>query len=366
MSIKVLIVDDHGLFRQGLEMLLMAQLSCSTVLHAATGQEALDYQAQDQDIDLVLLDYNLGADHGLDILQKLKKCDPALPVAMVSGRDEPQVILSALGSGASGFVPKSLAPEDIVFAIQQVIDGGIYVPSSLLDTNPRTTPVEDTQSIQKQLQHLADIARRVIREKNLDVCDQADVENEMTSTLNRLVRELQEDRDYLELLAFQDDLTGVANRRLFDERLDQALRNSRRNCTFISLIYLDLDHFKRINDTLGHPAGDVLLKKIAQRLVSSVREVDTVARLGGDEFTVILVDVDSIDGLEGHLTRLRNTIKQVITLENGKQCTPSVSIGAALSDGDETAESLMKRADSALYQVKENGRDHFRIAALNQ
>ncbi|BCD97829.1 diguanylate cyclase [Marinagarivorans cellulosilyticus] len=347
-------------------MLLMAQLSCSTVLHAATGQEALDYQAQDQDIDLVLLDYNLGADHGLDILQKLKKCDPALPVAMVSGRDEPQVILSALGSGASGFVPKSLAPEDIVFAIQQVIEGGIYVPSSLLDTNPRTTPVEDTQSIQKQLQHLADIARRVIREKNLDICDQADVESEMTSTLNRLVRELQEDRDYLELLAFQDDLTGVANRRLFDERLDQALRNSRRNCTFISLIYLDLDHFKRINDTLGHPAGDALLKKVAQRLVTSVREVDTVARLGGDEFTVILVDVDSIDGLEGHLTRLRNTIKQVITLENGKQCTPSVSIGAALSDGDETAESLMKRADNALYQVKEHGRDHFRIAPINQ
>lgn len=359
---KVLLVDDHGLFRHGLEMLLSGQNIFSQILHAATGQEALAMQAQHQDIDLVLLDYNLGADHGLDVLLKLKQRDPALPIAMVSGRDDPQVILSALGSGASGFIQKNLDPDDIISAIQLVLDGGIYVPPTVLEGGQQEAPTEHKLSRQKQLQHLTEIARRVIREKNLDVRAQGDIENEMTSALNRLVMELQQDRTRLEVLAFQDDLTGVANRRLFLERLEQALRNSRRNKTQMALVYLDLDFFKQINDSLGHQAGDLLLKETAQRLMRSVREVDTVARLGGDEFTLVLVDIQSEEGLRSQLTRLRNTLKATVTLEDGQQCSPSASIGAAISDGSETAADLMKRADESLYQVKESGRDNFVVA----
>lgn len=361
---KVLLVDDHGLFRHGLEMLLSGQNIFSQILHAATGQEALAMQAQHQDIDLVLLDYNLGADHGLDVLLKLKQRDPALPIAMVSGRDDPQVILSALGSGASGFIQKNLDPDDIISAIQLVLDGGIYVPPTVLEGGQQEAPTEHKLSRQKQLQHLTEIARRVIREKNLDVRAQGDIENEMTSALNRLVMELQQDRTRLEVLAFQDDLTGVANRRLFLERLEQALRNSRRNKTQMALVYLDLDFFKQINDSLGHQAGDLLLKETAQRLMRSVREVDTVARLGGDEFTLVLVDIQSEEGLRSQLTRLRNTLKATVTLEDGQQCSPSASIGAAISDGSETAADLMKRADESLYQVKESGRDNFVVAPV--
>jgi diguanylate cyclase (GGDEF)-like protein len=362
-TMKVLLVDDHGLFRHGLEMLLSAELEFDVVLHAATAKEALDLQQKHDDIDLVLLDYNLGADHGLDVLQKLKKNDPALPVAMVSGRDEPQVILSALGSGASGFIQKNLAPAEIVNAVRMVIDGGIYVPSTVISgsTTP-TSPPEENLSRQKQLQHLAEIARRVMREKNLDIREQADIESEMTSALNRLVQELQQDRTRLEVLAFQDDLTGLANRRLFLERLEQALRNSRRTQSRMALVYLDLDKFKQINDTLGHPAGDALLKETAKRLTSSVREVDTVARLGGDEFTIILVDVLSEEGLTSQLTRLRNTLREPVEIEGAGPCTPSASIGAAISDGEETAADLMKRADESLYEVKQSGRDNFNIA----
>lgn len=366
LTMKVLLVDDHGLFRHGLEMLLAAQLEFSAILHAATGQEALDLQAQHDDIDLVLLDYNLGADHGLDILQKLKHADPSLPVAMVSGRDDPQVILSALGSGASGFIQKNLPPEDIVGAVKQVLDGGIYVPSTIIESSSRTALPENKLSRQKQLQHLAEIARRVIRDKNLDLREQSDIESEMTSALNRLVLELQQDRTRLEVLAFQDDLTGVSNRRLFLERLEQALRNSRRNISQLALVYLDLDHFKQINDSLGHQAGDILLKETAQRLMRSVREVDTVARLGGDEFTVILVDVQSEEGLHSQLTRLRNTLRQPVPLPGGEECTPSASIGAAISDGEETAAELMQRADESLYEVKQSGRDNFFIAPVRR
>jgi diguanylate cyclase (GGDEF) domain len=361
---KVLLVDDHGLFRHGLEMLLSGQNIFREVLHAATGQEALALQAQHSDIDLVLLDYNLGTDHGLDVLLQLKQRDPALPIAMVSGRDDPQVILSALGSGASGFIQKNLEPDDIVAAIQLVLDGGIYVPPTVLTGSRNKTPVEHKLTRQKQLQHLAEIARRVIREKNLDVRQQADIESEMTSALNRLVMELQQDRTRLEVLAFQDDLTGVANRRLFLERLEQALRNSRRSKTQMALVYLDLDYFKQINDSLGHQAGDILLKETAQRLMRSVREVDTVARLGGDEFTLVLVDIQSEEGLHSQLTRLRSTLKKPVVLEDGQECTPSASIGAAISDGSESAADLMKRADESLYEVKASGRDNFVVAPV--
>ncbi len=366
-KMKVLLVDDHGLFRHGLEMLLAEQNDYGEILHAANAQEALAAQQNHEDIDLVLLDYHLGEDHGLDVLQQLKEKDPSLPIAMVSGRDDPQVILSALGSGASGFIQKNLPPEEIVSAVELVLDGGMYVPSTMMEhesDQARQTEIKVAQ--QKQLHRLSEIARRVIREKKLDVRAQSDVESEMTSALNRLLLELQQDRTRLEVLAFQDDLTGLANRRLFLERLEQALRNSRRNKAPMALVYLDLDHFKQVNDTLGHQAGDDLLKSVALRLAQSVREVDTVARLGGDEFTLILVDVQSEDGVFNQLTRLRKSIKEPVTVDGGNTCMPSVSVGAALSDGNEAAEDIMRRADDSLYQVKQAGRDNLVVAPIKR
>lgn len=360
-NLKVLLVDDHGLFRHGLEMLLASHLPSTEILHASTGQEALDLQATHADIDLVLLDYNLGADHGLDILHRMKLSDPSLPITMVSGRDDPQVILSALGSGASGFIQKNLEPDDMIAAIELVLDGGMYIPPSMLNSEDAAEKARPSINRQKQLHHLAEIARSVIREKKLDVRMQAEIESEMTSALNKLLLELQQDRTRLEVLAFQDDLTGVANRRLFLERLEQALRNCRRNKTRLALVYLDLDHFKQVNDSLGHAAGDVLLQATASRLSSEVREVDTVARLGGDEFTLVLVDIQSEAGLRSQLTRLRNTLKQPVALEDGKQWSPSTSIGAAISDGSDSSADLMKRADECLYEVKQRGRDAFFI-----
>lgn len=361
-KMKVLLVDDHGLFRHGLEMLLASHEEFGQILHAATGKEALALQAEHADIDLVLLDYNLGTDHGLNVLQQMKEVDPALPIVMVSGRDDPQVILSALGSGASGFIQKNLPPEEIISAIDTILEGGMYVPSSLVEDEPSEQRNDFGVSRQRQLQHLAEVARRVIRDKKLDMRAQEDVENEMTSALNRLLTELQQDRTRLEVLAFQDDLTGVANRRLFLERLNQALRNCRRHQSRMALVYLDLDHFKRINDNLGHQAGDELLKTTATRLAASVREVDTVARLGGDEFTLILMDVQSAEGLNSQLSRLRKTLKEPVVFSSGESCVPSASIGAAISDGEENSEDLMKRADESLYQVKQAGRDNFSVA----
>lgn len=359
---NVLLVDDHELFRQGLEMLLTSQASITRVFHAATAAQALQQFDAQPDIDLVLLDYKLGSDRGIDVLLSLKKKDPALPVAIISGREDSEVILCALGAGASAFIPKTLTTEETLKAVNLVLDGNIYAPwPEDPGENPGSQSDRDVAR-QQQLQKLTLFAREVFDAHHLHSQEQAAVETHMGTALNTWVAEIQKDRSRLESLAFQDDLTGLANRRLFLERLDQALRNCRRNKTQMALIFLDLDRFKQLNDSLGHYAGDLLLKEIAQRLMRAVREVDTAARLGGDEFTLILVDVNSTEGLLTQLTRLRESIKNPLEIQ-GQLVRPSASIGAAISDGSESATELMARADESLYAVKAQGRDNFAIAA---
>jgi diguanylate cyclase (GGDEF)-like protein len=359
---NVLLVDDHELLRQGLEMLLVNQASITTVLHAATAAEALQQHSDCPDLDLVILDYTLGNDRGIDVLMELKRRDPSLPIAVISAREDSAVILSALGAGASAFIPKTLSTDDTLKAINMVLDGNIYAPwPEDPNESPRAASDRDIAR-QQQLQRLTQFARGIFNADQLQNQEQASVETHMGNAFNTWVGEIQKDRSRLEALAFQDDLTGIANRRLFLERLDQALRNCRRNKTQMALVFLDLDRFKQLNDSLGHYAGDLLLKEIAQRLMRAVREVDTAARMGGDEFTLILVDVQSVDGLVNQLTRLRASLKSPLEIQ-GQLVRPSASIGAAISDGSESATELMARADESLYAVKAQGRDNFAIAA---
>lgn len=356
---KALLVDDHGLFRHGLEMLLTSRLAFKNILHASNGEQAIQLQLAHPDIDIVLLDYNLGKDLGLDVLVRLKAHDPALPIAMISGRDDPQLIFSALGSGASGFIFKHMEPDDLVAAVELILEGGMYVPSSLLDQTPAAQAGSHSDIYSHQVHHLAEVARRVIREKNLNLRAQADIECEMTSALNHLLEEFQQDRQRLAALAFNDELTGLANRRLFLERLDQALRNARRSGNAVGLVYIDLDYFKQLNDSLGHPAGDAVLREFGRRLALEVRETDTVARIGGDEFTMIITEVSSLDDIAAFIDRLYNALKVRIELDAGNFWTPSASIGVAVSQAEDTMPELMKRADDVLYQVKHQGRNNY-------
>jgi len=171
----------------------------------------------------------------------------------------------------------------------------------------------------------------------------------------------------MEHLALFDSLTGLANRRLFIDRLHQSILNARRHKKMAALFFLDLDQFKRINDTLGHQAGDRLLLIIADRLKSCVRKQDTVARLGGDEFTILLNDVSDTDKISNIANNILKTLKEPIRL--GKhEVIVSTSIGITLAPTDGTcSETLMKNADLALYMAKDNGRDgyHFFTKALN-
>lgn len=167
-------------------------------------------------------------------------------------------------------------------------------------------------------------------------------------------------------LAFYDVLTNLPNRRLLIDRLHQALISSRRTGKRGALLFLDLDHFKILNDTLGHSMGDLLLKQVAERLKQSVRQTDTVARLGGDEFVVMLEDLSEQHAIASQ--EVEQITKQILERLNvpyqlgDLEYVSTPSIGAAMfGEHGESHDELLKHADIAMYQAKKSGRNVVRM-----
>src|SRR5262249_43879088 len=152
-------------------------------------------------------------------------------------------------------------------------------------------------------------------------------------------------------------LTDLPNRRLLREHLDQAITRARRSASLLAVLFLDLDHFKEVNDTLGHAAGDELLKAVARRLRRSLRESDTVARLGGDEFAVILTDALRPADVGNFARKVLDLLDRPFRIL-GRRVSMRASMGISLypSDGQD-AERLLRNADIAMYRAKQQGRD---------
>jgi diguanylate cyclase (GGDEF)-like protein len=156
-----------------------------------------------------------------------------------------------------------------------------------------------------------------------------------------------------------DQLTNLPNRRMFRDRLSQGIKKSNRSGETLALLILDLDHFKEVNDTLGHDLGDALLVEAALRITACVRESDTVARLGGDEFTIILTDLEDTSSVERVAEEIIQSLNQPFNL-NGNLAYLSASIGITLFPDDATEqEELIKNADQAMYVSKRAGRNCF-------
>ena len=156
-----------------------------------------------------------------------------------------------------------------------------------------------------------------------------------------------------------DTLTGLPNRRMLRDRLEQEIRKSRRDHQQLAILFIDLDHFKEVNDTLGHDYGDLLLVEASRRIRACVRETDTVARMGGDEFTVLLTELGSSSQLEGVLQKILDALAAVFQLRD-EQVFVSGSVGVTMYPEDGTdIENLYKNADQAMYAAKEAGRNRF-------
>jgi diguanylate cyclase (GGDEF)-like protein/PAS domain S-box-containing protein len=178
------------------------------------------------------------------------------------------------------------------------------------------------------------------------------------------ISQLRAARDALERLATRDPLTGLPNRALILERMEQMLVRTRRSGTPQALLFVDLDHFKDVNDSLGHRVGDEVLRQVSARFVSVLRGADTVGRLGGDEFVVLVEDIDVEDEAELVAERLLLTLADPIVVSSEvSSLSVSVSIGVAVGDYG-LAEDLLADADIALYEAKKSGRNRYvRFAA---
>jgi len=190
-------------------------------------------------------------------------------------------------------------------------------------------------------------------------------ETDLTEMITRIAaiaieRKLAEDQ--ISFMAHHDILTGLPNRGLLKDRLVQAMLQTERHNPCVSVVFVDLDHFKSVNDSLGHSAGDQLLRMVARRMVDCVRAIDAVVRLGGDEFVILLVDQpEGSDAISATLNKIRMAIAEPITIE-GRPFHITCSMGVATypHDGSD-AETLLTNADAAMYKAKDAGRDGFQF-----
>ncbi len=182
---------------------------------------------------------------------------------------------------------------------------------------------------------------------------------EMQSLLRSHLDDLHQKERHLHHLAQHDTLTNLPNRMLLFDRMRHAMAKAHRTDKQLALIFIDLDRFKDINDSLGHAVGDEVIKSVAQNLARLLRDEDTVARLGGDEFIVVLEDIDTIQQVTSITQKLLLKLQQPIHLE-GQDLYLSASMGISLypQDGDD-AETLLRNADAAMYKAKEEGRNMF-------
>jgi len=176
-------------------------------------------------------------------------------------------------------------------------------------------------------------------------------------------KELQEQKEELHYQAHHDNLTQLPNRTLFHDRLEQAIITSKRHTNEFALLFIDLDQFKKINDSLGHHIGDEVLIEAAKRLQNCIREEDTIARLGGDEFTIILKDITSIQDISKVAQSIVDSMRKPIKIKTHALYISS-SIGISLYPKDaHNSNELIKYADTAMYKAKDEGRDNYQFYA---
>lgn len=182
----------------------------------------------------------------------------------------------------------------------------------------------------------------------------------MSSHLGWVIKRKQLE-ETIQQMAYNDTLTSLPNRLQFKDRLCVALAGARRNNEKLAVMFLDLDRFKVINDTLGHAVGDRMLQGIAGRLRSCMRETDTVSRFGGDEFTIVLPKIGRAEDAAMIAKKIIEVVRQPLTI-GSSELFITTSIGIALFPNDgEDVETLMKHADSAMYHAKESGRNNYQF-----
>ncbi|HTY99873.1 MAG TPA: GGDEF domain-containing protein [Rhodocyclaceae bacterium] len=206
---------------------------------------------------------------------------------------------------------------------------------------------------------------RLYQQLAVSMTDLSAANDRLVATLaekETLVAELRRSEEQIRELAYYDPLTGLPNRRLLMDRLYLALAQARRHHYSMAIMFLDLDRFKQVNDSLGHAAGDELLRQVSSRLTACMRGGDTVARSGGDEFVVVLPEIAHPEDAALVAEKIFAALKEPVAIANHSlRVTTSIGIAIYPVDGDDDLQDLMRKADTAMYAVKEAGRNGYRF-----
>ncbi len=188
--------------------------------------------------------------------------------------------------------------------------------------------------------------------------------HKLKKDIRKKTQKIQKQKEVLHEQAYHDPLTGLPNRALFQERLKYALKHAHRYNQNMAILFIDLDHFKEINDSLGHHIGDKLLIEVSKRFSSQIREDDTLARLGGDEFTIIVENLVKVHNASFLAEKIQNVLKKEIRIDGHTfYITCSIGISSYPQDSKDT-ESLLKYADAAMYKAKEEGRNNIQFYSV--
>lgn len=224
-----------------------------------------------------------------------------------------------------------------------------------------TQPLKELTTAARNLAHTHSTGTLPTKRRD-EIGELARTFEQMALRMQTQMQNLQDNQDEFEFLAHHDTLTNLPNRRMLLDRLPQAIAHARRENETVTLLFIDLDNFKQINDSLGHNAGDQVLIAVADRLRGLVRTNDTVARLGGDEFVILLDGHIEREDIERLVAMLTQAIKAPIPAQ-GQEVHTNVSIGISQFPKDGTsADALLSSADNAMYRVKAAGRDGFSFA----
>lgn len=308
---RILIVDDDRDTRKGLSKILGEK--GYEIETAGTGQEAIA-KAEERFFNLALLDIKLPDIEGTKLLATLKKIHPHIDVIIVTGYASLENTIQALNGGASFYMTKPIDLDELFAKLKKL----------LKNQQSNDKSMKMLQAIQRELNGNGHSEEKILH------------------------------------MATHDALTGLPNRILFDDRLVLELAHAKRNNKKLAVMLADLDHFKNINDAMGHSVGDKLLQEVGKRLTKSLRKTDTVARMGGDEFMLLFPDISKSEAVTRLAKKILESMRKPFMLDGRKiYITASIGISIFPKDGA-VPNTLIKRADMAMYKAKESGRDNYR------
>jgi diguanylate cyclase (GGDEF)-like protein len=295
-----------------------------------------------QSFDLVLLDVMMPGIDGIETLRRIRsrKSASMLPVIMVTAKSESDNIVDALELGANDYVTK---PVDFAVALARV----------------------NTQISRRRAEQEVAAANEELRKANEDLERRVEERTRRLIDANQRLKveiaDRQESQARSQYLAYHDSLTGLGNRLLFKEQLEEALKDLSVTPYPLAVLFLDLDGFKAINDTLGHSIGDLLLKSIAIKLRDLLPRTDRIARLGGDEFAILQISASQPASSIALAEKIIEIIGHPCSIE-GHDVTVGASVGIAVAHpGEMNAEGFLKSADLAMYSAKSDGRGTYRM-----